>query len=321
VKHRLVFLWTAALLLAPIAAPAQAAPPLDYVPSSCAATEGGYRCTVGPFDIADGERIEMMTGVAAPSEAGYITWGQAGLSDAGGRPIEHHMVHLHHAVWLNPYEKDMTCPSYDGGIPGFERFFASGKELTRIEPPDGYGYLWDPGLSQPYTGSAPWWGLVLHIDGMHGAQDFYVDFDMGFVPKSGATDMIAYRSLWLDVRNCESEPVYSVEAGSGRRGRNVERWEYVMPEAGRIVALGGHLHDGGLRIGLANRTTKSHIFTSRARYGLESEPWYLTRMTTWVSSDGASVAEGDVLSLRAVYDSRHDWDEVMGIMVGGFVPD
>ncbi len=320
-RNRLLFLCAASLALAPLTAPAKAAPPLGLVPSSCVATEGGYHCQAGPFDIAAGERIEMMTGVAAPSEAGYITWGQASLTDAEGRTIGGHMVHLHHGVWLNPYERDMTCPTYDGGFPPFERFFASGKELTRTEPPAGYGYLWDPKVSQPYTGSAPGWALVMHLDGMHGAQNFYLNYDMGFVPKSDGADMTAYRSLWLDVRNCESDPVFSVAAGSGRRGRYVERWNYTMPQGGRIVALGGHLHDGGLRIGLANQTTGHHIFTSRAEYGLRGEPWYLTGMTTWADSDGASVAEGDVLTLSAVYDSRHDWDDVMGIMVGGFVPE
>lgn len=308
-------------LISPPLATAAGPPPLGLYPSSCARTDSGYRCMVGPFDIAAGERIETMTGVAAPSEKGFITWAQAGLVDASGAAVEHHLVHLHHAVWLNPYERDMTCPSYDGGFPPFERFFATGKELTAFRPPIGYGYEWDPKAGQPYTQSAPWWALVMHLDGMHGAEDFYVQLDVGFIPAAEAESITPFRPVWLDVRNCQSDPVYDVERGSGRNGIDVERWTYKMPVAGRFIFLGGHLHDGGIKIALRNQSTRTQIFTSRASYTVSSEPWFLTGMSTWANLEGAAIESGSTVELASYYDSTHRWDEVMGIMVGAFVPD
>lgn len=311
----------AALIASSVGVPAARATPTPGVtPSYCLRDDGGYRCMIGPFDVDAGERIEMMTGVAAPSEAGYMTSAKARLVDGRGKAISHHAVHLHHAVWLNPYEDDMTCDSYDGGFPDYERFFATGKELTRVKLPKGYGYHWDPQVSQPFTQSAPWWALVVHLDGMHGASDVWIEVNMGFVPDSEAAGMVAVEPVWLDVRNCSSEPVYTVDNGSGKGGVHKERWTYTMPRGGRFVFLGGHLHDGGLRIGLDNATTGEHIYTSRARYGVEDETRFLTAMTTWSGGAGIAVSKGDRLRLTAVYDSTRTWKDVMGIMVGTLAP-
>ena len=297
------------------------APIPGVVPSYCLPTGFGYRCLVGPFDIAAGEMHEVITGVAAPSESGYITWGKAELVDGQGRAISHHAVHLHHAVWLNPYERDMTCDSYDGGtFPGYERFFASGKESTKLDLPRGYGYLWDPQVSQPYTGSAPWWAFTAHLDGMHGASDVYVQFDVGYVPESDAADLTNVQPVWLDVRNCSSDPVYDVNK-RGRSELHKERWTYKMTTSGRFVFLAGHLHDGGLRLSLENLSTNEHVYTSRATYALEAQPWYLTKMSSWSDGRGIDVDKGDKLRLTSVYDSTRSWNDVMAIMIGALVAD
>jgi hypothetical protein len=296
-----------------------AAPPPGVVPSYCLESKRGYRCTIGPFDVDSGERLEIMTGVAAPSEAGYITSARPRLVDGSGRRVAHHKVHLHHAVWLNPYEDDLTCDTYDDVLPGYERFFASGKELSDVALPKGYGYLWDPGISQPYTQSSPWWAFVAHLDGMHGSSEVYVELDLGFVPETKARRMKRIRPVWLDVRNCSSDPVYTVKKGSGRQGVHQEKWSYRMPTGGRFVFLGGHLHDGGLKIRLS--ADKRHLFTSRALYRKRGDPWFLTGMTTDTWSPGLTVKRGTRLKLTSVYNSRRTWRDVMGIMLGALVVD
>ena len=302
--------------LAP-SAPTGATPPPGAVPSYCLERGSGYRCTIGPFDVDAGERLEIMTGVAAPSEAGYITSARPSLVDGEGKPVAHHMVHLHHAVWLNPYEDDLTCDSYDQGLPDYERFFAAGKELTNVVMPRGYGYLWDPQISQPYTQSAPWWAFVAHLDGMHGSGEVYVQVDLGFVPEDEAKRMKGIRPVWLDVRNCSSEPVYNIKDKGGPRSVDREAWSYRMPLGGRFVFLGGHLHDGGLKLQLS--AGKRHLFTSRAVYAKQNDPWFLTGMTTDTWSPGLRVKKGTRLKLTSVYDASRPWREVMGIMLGALV--
>lgn len=320
-NKRFVFILLTLTVALSLPGPVAATPPPGAVPSYCARTAAGYRCTIGPFDVGAGETVEMVTGVAAPSEAGYITSAQAKLVDGSGRALEPHLVHLHHAVWLNPYEKDMTCDSYDGGaFPGYERFFATGNELTKLDLPEDHGYFWDPHVSQSYTQSAPWWGFTVHLDGMHGASEAYIQVDMGFVAETEAKPMRNIEPAWFDVRNCSSEPVYDVPEGSGRNGVHREQWTYKMRSSGRFVFLAGHLHDGGLRTSLKNLTTGRHIYTSTATYASADDRRHLTKMSSWAGLPGIAVAEGDELRLTAVYDSTQPRQGAMGIMVGALVP-
>jgi Stress up-regulated Nod 19 len=280
----------------------------------CRAVEGGYECIHGPFEIRKGSNAFQQVAEPIP-EAGYITSLRATLVDADGDRVGHHMAHLHHAVWLDPTHDDMTCPGYP------DRFFASGKERTRLTLPSGYGYYWsnEPPANYPIPGAV--WALVAEIDGMHEGMvhDLYLRLDVDFVPAAEGT-LTAVKPVWLDVRNCSDNPVFDVMKGSGKHGRFRETWAYTMPEGGRFVAMGGHLHDGGIKLKLRNKTTGSDVFTSVAAYEKANEPWYLTSMSGMSADPGVAVAAGDFLGLTAVYDSRHTWRDVMGIMVGMLAP-
>lgn len=314
--RRLVHLALAAGLLGTclVVAPAGAAPT-----SSCQRTERGYTCLYGPVDVPAGEMVDITTSVTPPGEAGYITSARATLVDAEGGRIAHHMVHLHHAVWINPARNDMTCSSF-GPYPNVDRFFGSGKERTKMVIPDGYGYHWDG--SAAYGQPAPWWALVAHLDGMHGQNDTYIRLNLGFIPEADAVvaGVIDVSPVWLDVENCSVDPVFDIRKGSGRNDRFRKSWTYVMPQGGDFVSMGGHLHDGGLKLVLRNKTTSSEVFTSVATYGKSRKPWYLTKMSAFSEAPGRAVAAGDELKLTAVYDSTHTWRDAMGIMVGYLAP-
>lgn len=300
------------LLLAPALVPAPA--PAGQVEQGCTAIDGGYRCLYGPFKVDPGPN-EIGVPAPAPPAEGYVTSMRATVVDEDGDRLSHHMVHLHHAVWLNPTAYDVTCPTYP------ERFFASGKERTRVTLPEGMGYYWSNRPPLDY-GYGPTWILLAHLDGMHEGMthDAFVRLDMDFVAgEQGAlTDV---RPVWLDVENCENDPVFDVARGSGTGRRYTRVWDYEMPLGGRFVAMGGHLHDGGIKLGLRNLTTDQPVFTSEASYDKANDPWYLTAMGSFSSADGPAVARGDVLRLKAVYDSTHRWRDVMGIMVGMLVPE
>lgn len=306
--------------LLPESGEGRAAPPPGVIPSWCEPTPGGYRCLAGPIPVAGDQTVELATGVAAPSEAGWVTGARATLVDSSGAEVPPDRVHLHHAVWLNPHRRDMTCGSYDAGLPAIERFFASGSERTPLTLPDGYGYRWDPGISQPHTRSSPGWGMVVMLDGGRGQLDTFVELELDFVPADEATGMVPVDPVWLDVRNCRSDPVYDVSRGAGAGGVHHERWTYRMPTSGRFVFLGGHLHAGGLAIQLDDRTTGRELFTSRPTYGRPGHPGALVGMSILSDPEGPLVRRGDRLRLTAVYDSTRRREDVMGIMLGMLAP-
>ena len=301
-----------------VARPASAeegAPQGPRVERGCRVTEAGYTCFYGPYEVGPGGH-EVLRIVPAPNAEGYITDARATLVDRDNDELSRHMVHLHHAVWANPVADDLTCD----WMP--DRFFGSGKERTPMHLPDGYGYYWanEASSAWPYSGKKGW-GLTAHLDGMHGMthDGVFIRLRMGFTRSSDAT-LTPIRPFWIDVNgSCTTNPVFDVAKGSGTDGRFKKSATLDMPVSGEFIGMAGHLHDGGLRLRLANQTTHERVFTSRALYQDRDYPWFLTGMTSFYEAPGRAVDAGDDLRLTAVYDSTHNWDDVMGIMLGALV--
>jgi hypothetical protein len=286
------------------------------VSAGCEETARGYVCLYGPIEVRRGEPATApgygITSTDAPPEAGYITSLRATLVDEQGNSVPRHAVHLHHAAWVNPTAYDMTCTS---PYVWPERFFASGKERTKIELPQGYGYYWSNAAPLPeyaFLGDGPWL-INYHLDAMHGGKyEVFLKLKFDFVPESESPEMTPIKPVWLDVENCEdSEFDVPKDTSPGNYKR---AWSYVMPEGGTFVAMAGHLHDGGIKLRLVNETTDEVVFTSLPTYREGS--WDLRKMSSFSDANGPSVAAGDVLELVAVYDDSRKWPGVMGIMVG-----
>jgi hypothetical protein len=92
-----------------------------------------------------------------------------------------------------------------------------------------------------------------------------------------------------------------------------------MPESGRFVAAGGHLHGGGVSLDVSD-TRCGSLFTSYPTWGLVfprpvlHEPGPL-HMTGFADPAGRPVNAGDTLRLTATYDNSHPHVRVMGIMI------
>ncbi len=301
-----------------LVAPGAPATASERIARGCHETAGGYTCFYGPYEVGPaGNEIAKL--VSAPDEAGYITFARTTLVNRRNEPLSRHMVHLHHAVWVNPVAEDLTCSNPFG-----ERFFASGKERTPMDLPAGHGYFWSNEAAPnawPYFG-AKGWGMTAHLDGMHGMthDGVFIRLRMRFVPAS-EEQLIPTRALWLDVNgSCTTNPTFDVVKGSGTDGRYKKNATMDMPVSGELIGMAGHLHDGGLRLTLRNQTTQEKVFTSRALYE-DSRRWFLTGMTSFYEVPGRTLTAGDDLELTAVYDSTHNWNDVMGIMLGALVVD
>jgi hypothetical protein len=319
----LVFLLTA--LPATTSSAQIQAPPIN---GECIEIAKGYKCFYGPFKYSDAKdgTLNFSGFVRPPDASGYITSMRAALEDADGGFVPRHAVHLHHAVWLNTRKPDMTCDNFIAPdlLPYLpDRFFATGKERTKIELPDGYGYHWDNQKIDGYPFLAPTWYMNTHLHWMHGdePEEVYIRLNLGFTHDDEADGVTDVRPVWFDVDNC-SDSEFDVP-GPKDPGNNYKRtWDWTMPEGGRFVTLGGHLHDGGRRLKLFNRTTKEMVYVSRAKYTSKNPAdsgWDLRKMSVYSADPGIDVVAGDVLRLTAVYDHSRAWKDVMGIMIGALV--
>jgi hypothetical protein len=263
--------------------------------------------TIGPYDIHPsggghggggniGQRIDK------PCEDCFIVGMDPDLVNEDGSSANHDTnAMLHHTVLANLDDQDATCASWP------ERFFASGNERTDFVIPQGYGYR---------VQSGDRWGSLTHLMNMgHEMQRLAIDVEFYFVRAPAEIESV--RPMWLDIDNCRDSE-YMIPAG-----KSDTHWDFeVTPELeGGIVAIGGHVHNDGIRIELTNETRGESICNSVAGYGtISAYMGNIESMTGCVGEPVATIRAGDVLRLHSVYDSLGEQHDVMGIMLGYVAP-
>ena len=208
-------------------------------------------------------------------------------------------VMLHHLVLAQAGRSDPTCASSPLGQAG-HRFFAAGNERTSGHLPPGFGY---------HIGQGP---LLSIFDIMNHSTELkvvYIKADVHHVPDStpGITPVMP---IWLDMANCGTS-MYSVPAGPTN-----SVWRWTSNITGRIVAAGGHVHDGGVKTVLSNETTGQQICSSVAGYGTKPQfAGTIESMSTCIHDRIGTVRVGEVLALDTHYNSPVPLSDAMGIMI------
>lgn len=272
--------------------------------------------SIAPFGVVQGSEV-----IPSPLVDGYVVGIHATLVDAAGieEPIQN--VMLHHIVFAKLGAKDSTCSTfvdYDGrkGPAIAERFYAEGEERTRIDLPTGYGY--------PNRGSDRWGMAFMLMNHRAVADTVYVQYTVRYVTDEPLTPV---KPIWVDVRNCDADPIFNVPGGGKLFSTFSRAAELTLPESGRLIAGGAHLHGGGLRLDLTNRSCSNRLlFRSEPTWGLpvirpvmhENGPKH---MTTFGSAAGIPVRAGDRLRLEAVYENSLPHTRVMGIMILFLAPE
>lgn len=272
--------------------------------------------TVAPYGVQQGTEL-----IPSPPADGYVTGISATVTDTNGveEPLSHIM--LHHIVFEKVGTYDTTCSQftdYDGNkVPAFaQRFYAEGEERTQIAMPPGYGY--------PNKGSDRWAMTYMLMNHRNVTESVYVQYTIRYVTDQQLT---AVTPVWLDVRNCQSDPIFSVPGDQPLFSTYSQRSDWKLPQGGYLVAGGAHLHGGGTKLVLSdqNSSCTRKLFESDPTWGLpviqpvmhENGPKH---MTTFSTTQGIPVAAGDTLRLTATYDDSLPHTRVMGIMLVYLAP-
>jgi hypothetical protein len=269
---------------------------------------------VTAYEVARGVQL-----APSPRVDGYVVGMSAEVVDERGDPVRIQDVMLHHVVFAKLGVPDYTCSGIEdySGMPApfqAERFYAEGEERFSLALPEGYGY--------PNRGQDAWGLLYMLMNHHPHSMVVRIRYTVRYVTGEPLT---AVKPVWLDVKNCRADPVFNVP-GTGGRGSAVARTaDFRMPESGRFVAAGGHLHGGGISLDVTNRSCGS-IFTSYPTWGLVfprpilHEPGPM-QMTGFAEPAGRAVRAGDTVRLTARYDNSRPHVRVMGIMILYFVPE
>jgi stress up-regulated protein Nod 19 len=208
---------------------------------------------------------------------------------------------LHHTVLFDPLKSDPTCGRSDGAV-GFigHRMFASGNERTAMIMPPGYAVKID----------SPWWAGVFEIMNHATTQKaVFFKLTVRYLAMDDAS-VKPVTPIWLDVDNC-GDSQFGVP-----KGESVTKWKWKSTMTGRIVAAGGHVHDGGISITLSNPTRGTRMCTSHASYG--TKPQFMgaiERMSICPHDRIGVVKAGEYLEIDAYYNALRPAGDVMGIMM------
>jgi hypothetical protein len=269
--------------------------------------------TVTKFQVARGVQF-----APSPKVDGYVVGMSAEVVDVLGNPVPMQDVMLHHVVFAKLGVPDYTCSSITdySGHPAplqAQRFYAEGEERYSLGLPEGYGY--------PNRGQDAWGLLYMLMNHHPHSMVVQIRYTVRYVTGEPRT---AVKPVWLDIKNCRADPVFNVP-GTSSRGSTISRTaDFRMPESGRFVAGGGHIHGGGISVDVSD-TSCGSLFTSYPTWGLVfprpvlHEPGPL-HMTGFSDPGGRPVNAGDTLRLTATYDNSRPHVRVMGIMILYFVP-
>ncbi|MCE3267632.1 MAG: hypothetical protein K0S15_2341, partial [Solirubrobacterales bacterium] len=148
----------------------------------------GPEATVSGYEVKRGnDRVPLPQGVD-----GHITDMEVELVDASEAPVPISRLMLHHIVFLNSGASDSACG-------GPERFYGAGEERSRMDLPDGYGYEYD------HTDT--WFTAWMYMNHRAQTDSAFVQYKLTIDPDPAIRPV---RSYWLDVGNCQADPIYNV---------------------------------------------------------------------------------------------------------------
>lgn len=332
-RRAIATLLAAAGVLAATAATAAAAPSSFCRQDGAEGTVQRWTCQWGPVDVAGYEvRQDMTPAPPHPPVDGGITHMDVDVTDAQGTPVPIRRLMLHHIVFLNLGRTiggahDRTCDTFTmwdskTKVPAFaERFYAAGEERATMDLPPGYGYALRADDS---------WGMTWMFMNHRAVPDrAYIRYHVTVDVSQAWAPVTPY---WLDVANCETDPVYDVPGGGRPGSVDTRTATFTIPEAGRIVAAGGHVHGGAKALTVREPACGDRtLWRNVPAWGLASHPFYNVRpilhepgpisMSAVRSQAGIPVAAGTRLALDSTYDATRPHTRVMGIDIAYLAPD
>ena len=234
---------------------------------------------------------------------GWLIAYHPGLTDNRGLPLPNKL--LHHAAFYNTERPDFLCSNKD------EHIFGAGGEMNDWPALSGFGYAVRKGdririsamFANPTSKNYP---------------DVFLEVRMGYkIAQPGEPALKNVYPAWFDVMEC-GDSTYTLPPGeSMKTGR------FKLRFSGKLLGVGGHLHDYGEWLVLKDTTANTTLATLEATTDPSGRVLAMP-VESFAAQGGYALAKGEVLAVTDAYNNpteKEIEDGAMGIIVGYFLPD
>ena len=289
--------------LARAQAPAPAAPTLTGLRVRVDAPNRDLVLEVGPVDLpAGGGHRQLPAYHASIPVDGWLHGYRVEMVDARGRPVPRRT--LHHVNVIAPGQRELFSPI-------MLRVAAAGQETPAVGLPRMLGYRVRRGQELIVTS-------MMHNPTGQDYRGVTLRIHFGYTPGDALMKPISVFPFYMDVM-----PPASLHSWDLPPGRSSRSWEARPAVAGRILGLGGHLHQYGTALRLTDVTAGKVLWEVKPRLDAEGEVVDMpTGLFVWRL--GVPLRPDHLYRLTAEYNNPTGQmipGGAMGALGGALVPD
>lgn len=308
-------LWSSILVATLVAGPG----PQGDTPTVTIAVDSGRKeltITAGPFDLPNMPPMEnhamMDFGMSHDTPIQQFEWPIDGwfrgfrmeLTDGSGRPVPRDVIH--HMIMVNFSRRQLVYPAV-------ERLMGAGTETGDLSVPKTIGVPMTPGMK---LGMYVAW----HNDTGKDLEGVFLKIVMLWTPKNQNPPPVNSLPIYMDVNlTVGGSNTFDVPPG-----RSEKAHEFTLPVSGRLLGVGGHLHDYGVLVRLEDVETGKVITTVEATRDSAGTVSKVSQRLFGVSGEGLKLKANHPYRVVGVYDNPTGETLVKGAMAhmaGLFVPD
>lgn len=226
------------------------------------------------------------------------------IRDGAGRPLPREL--LHHINLMHLDRRQLLTPLY-------ERPLAVGKETGDAMLPRSTGVRLEAGAEMALESA---WSNQTGRD--YG--EVILELTLSYLPANIAPRPVDVRPLVMDVGYAPGVN-NAFDVGPGR---TVHRREFLMPIDGRLLGVGGHLHDFAESLALVDVATGKVLVALRPKADSSGRVVAVERALYGVSGGGVRLRAGRRYRVEATYAAPPGQilrQGGMGVMVGIFAPE
>ncbi len=226
------------------------------------------------------------------------------LVDREGRPVPPHV--MHHMVMVNFSRRQLLYSAA-------ERLMGTGTETGEVSVPKTIGVPMKPGMQ---LGMYVAW----HNDTGKDLEGVHMKLIMLWTPKNQNPQPVNALPIYMDVNlTIGGQNTFDVPIG-----KSTKAYEFTLPVGGRLLGVGGHMHDYGTRVWLEDVESGKVLTQVTAERDAEGKLVKMSRKLFGVSGDGLRLKSNRKYRVVGEYDNPTGETRpngAMASMVGLFVPD